>query len=215
MVSAESPVSQHPIIVGTQVAPLGRDLILYNPEQMTRQSAFLEFKRRFDEGDIVEVWDYSRVNTEILKERGYPVRWVPYRIDSKRSRLLFKSATQAKEYDVGFCGTISPRRQAIFSQLEERGVKVLRIQNLSGEARDRILGKCRLILNIHADEEYSVFESIRCEPWLHVNMPVVSESSADNDMRCINLRYEQIVPMVCQIIDDLRCRRPIDLLSGL
>jgi hypothetical protein len=211
LVSAESPVSPHPVIVGIQVAPMGRDLILYNPEQMTRESAFLEFKRRFDEGDIVEIWDYSRVNTAILKERGYPVRWVPYRIDSARSRELFRYEGQAKEYDVGFCGSISARRALILSEMEERGLRVLKMDNLSGAARDRMLGKCWVVLNVHADTGYCIFESIRCEPWLHVNMPVVSETSLDDDMRCINLEFREIVPWLCKNIADIRQGKAVEL----
>jgi hypothetical protein len=212
LASAESPFSSQPLIVGTQVPPLGKDLILYNSEQMTRQAAFLELKGRFELGDIVEIWDYSKVNVGILKTKGFPVRWVPYRIDSKRSRRLFDYAKQPKIYDVGFCGSTNSRRLDILSQLEDRGLKVLIIDNLSGDARDRLMGQCRIILNIHAGDEYSVFESIRCEPWIHVNIPVVSENSLDNDERCINLNYNQIVPGVCQIIDDLRFGRPVNFL---
>ena len=45
------------------------------------------------------------------------------------------------------------------------------------EERDRILASAKLLVNIHASEDYTVYETLRCTHVLFIGLPVVSEAS--------------------------------------
>lgn len=104
------------------------------------------------------------------------------------------------EYDVGFAGLISPRRGKILDELYSLGIKVNCIQQF-GDARDMELAKCKIMLNIHAFEDYNIFEIARCEPWLQLGVVFISENSLDNDSRCINVNYAEIVNTVVKYLN--------------
>ena len=46
-----------------------------------------------------------------------------------------------------------------------------------GEARDKEIASCKLLLNIHHNNDYNIFDSIRCDRWIFAGMPVISETS--------------------------------------
>ena len=87
--------------------------------------------------------------------------------------------------------------------LNEKGYSVNCI-TLFGEERDKELAACRIHLNIHCEEDYQLFESARCELWLQVGVPIISENSLDNDSRCINIPYENMVETTIQLIQDMQ-----------
>ena len=65
-----------------------------------------------------------------------------------------------------------------------------------------MIGKAKILLNIHYNEEYKIFESIRCEPWMACGLTVVSESSLDDSTRCIHVPYKELVDKVCSILQN-------------
>ena len=95
-------------------------------------------------------------------------------------------------FSPGFCGSKSSKRQKILDDLEKSGIKI-NIIKLWGDERDKELAKCKVILNIHYSDEYKIFESARCEPWLKLGVPVISEKSLDDDPRCIVSEYDSLV----------------------
>ena len=78
----------------------------------------------------------------------------------------------------------------------------INVIELFGKDRDIELAKCKIILNIHAEDDYKIFESCRCEPWLKLGITVISENSLDNDPRCINVNYNDIVKTVVELVYD-------------
>ena len=165
-------------------------IIYYNIEQLTRKTEFNRVIDRLHEGDIIEIWDYSTANIKILHNAGFtnvrhvPVSTIPETVTSLST--LYQSSHPV--FDLAFCGAISPRRQTMLDSLIERGVTINIISNSTkmkwGIERDREIARCRALLNIHFADDYTVFESVRCDPWVSAGMPVITETSIDDDSRC-------------------------------
>ena len=176
-------------------SPKRNSHILYNTEQLTRICKLLLIVSDINKYSPVEVWDYSLANIEILKLHGiHNVKHVPLSCtENYKNELL--SYRNTIDYDVGFCGGLSSRRKEIFRRLRSAGISVNIVTDF-GKKRDRQLARCRIILNIHFKNNYCIFESARCEQWLSIGVPVVSEHSILDDPRCINTSYESIVDTV-------------------
>lgn len=164
--------------------------IYYNTEQLTVPHYLEKAKTTINTTKPKEVWDFSEANCEIFRKNGIQATHVPLKSPEWYIHML--KSFQCKEYDVGFAGTINERRLYILDALEKEGVVVQKITDF-GEARDKKLASCRIILNIHYSEEYQIFESNRCEPWLQCGIPVISEKSLDDDPRCIVSDYTSLI----------------------
>lgn len=202
LLSDKSPDRSYPVFIIDSVELYENDTsqkIIYNLEQMTREKIRKLSIPRMLKNDVMEVWDYSIGNTSILKNNMKNVRHVPMRL-SLDTILKYRNYRKNSEYDVVFCGALSDYRNHILTQIEQRGFTVQRITNNYTNSRDIIIGKARVFLNIHYNEEYKIFETIRCEPWLASGMTVVSESSLDNNTRCIYAPYQELVEKVCSIL---------------
>jgi len=96
--------------------------------------------------------------------------------------------------------TLYSVRNKILSELQKRGKSVKILEYVYSEERDVLIGKAKLLINIHFDENYRVFESIRCEPWLASGMNVVTETSLDNPTRCTVVPYMELVTAACNLL---------------
>jgi hypothetical protein len=85
----------------------------------------------------------------------------------------------------------------------EKGYSVNCI-TLFGEERDKELATCRIHLNIHHKEDCHLFESARCELWLQAGVPIISEHSLDNDSRCTNVSYDELVETAVTFIQRMK-----------
>ncbi len=155
--------------------PLPDDAILYNLEQIEAGSAWLppqlvELFRRH------EVWDYSARNASRYAELGLarprvvPVGHVP--------ELVRIPKADEEEIDVLFYGSVNGRRQAILDALRARGLRVEAVFGVYGDARDRLIARSKIVLNVHFYEA-RVFEIVRVSYLLSNRRCVVSERGAD------------------------------------
>ena len=175
--------------------------IYYNTEQLTRKNMLNEVINISKNENVLEIWDYSLANIEILKSNNIKnVKYFP--LESPDSYIeKLKSFQQSEfEYDIGFCGSLSSRRNKILSELKNVGKKV-NIITTWGDERDKELAKCKIILNIHYEDDYNIFESARCEPWLKLGIPVISETSLDDDPRCIVSDYDSLVQTTIEYLE--------------
>jgi hypothetical protein len=180
-------------------------VLYYNVEQLTRPVELSAILALWAKGKIEEVWDYSEINCAILTKHSIPNRYIPFTLTPKRLEYYKTlTATQSKEYDIGFCGAASPRREIVLKGLREAGLRVLALHTVWGEERDKQLAKCKVILNIHYAPDYQVFERTRCEQWLSCGTPVISEHSLDNDPRAICLPYEELVDACVKYVKGVR-----------
>jgi len=170
-----------------------------NTEQLTRPDKLNVILTTIKFQHIVELWDYSIENVKILEKHNISARHVP--LDSpewyiEKLRKFREPYLNNFVYQVGFCGAITERRSIIFDKLKENGISINLIRGPTGDARDMELAKCAILINVHAGNDYNVFESARCESWLKFGVPVISENSLDNDLRCINVDYNELVQTV-------------------
>lgn len=176
--------------------------ILYNSEQLTRAGELERIVATAQQPGCVEVWDYSAENVAILATRGITAKHMPLRSSSAYLERLQFYRNQGQLFDIGFCGSLNDRRRAILDRIAQTGVSIC-ITTQWGEGRDRMLAACKTILNIHYADDYQVFESARCEPWLALGIPVISEHSRDNDPRCINVAYDQLVETIKDYVNGI------------
>ena len=195
--SDKAPKAAVPIYLGS-IPSEDIDYIYFNCEQLTRPSEQATLLQRIRKRKPLELWDYSQINTDIVRNHGLTARYIHIQSPSWYTEKLVSYRTDIK-YDVGFCGTVSPRRKRILDRLIEKGVSV-RLVNTWGDVRDKELAQCRIHINIHYGDDYKVFENARCEPWLAIGVPVVSETSYDNDSRCINVDYDALVDTTLRVL---------------
>jgi beta-1,4-mannosyl-glycoprotein beta-1,4-N-acetylglucosaminyltransferase len=154
------------------------------------------------------IYNYSKTNIRILNKNGITnCIHLPYNCIQSELDFLIQSNTNKKEYDFGFIydwvritGVKSfpirpPRRNKITEFLIKNGFTVNLISGY-GEDRDKELGKCKIILNIHGqisenlnpspDECSNIFEHIRCDRLLKAGYTILSESSYDLDQDFID-----------------------------
>jgi hypothetical protein len=204
LASDASPERTLPIVMSHLYPVCSHPIILYNTEQLTRTAVLAAFVARAQQADVAEVWDYSRANLDILATHGIVGRRVPVRTTDVCAKEIREDiADQQQTYDVGFSGAMSARRATVLVALQEAGLRVRNVP-IFGRARDRALAQARCMLNIHFAEDYRIFESVRCDPWLSVGVPVVSETSLDDDDRCINVGYDKLVSATVQLVQRLK-----------
>jgi len=208
LLSEESPAREVPAQIGH--AELTSPFILYNCEQMTRATELAKVVKTASNPFRIEVWDYSAENCKILTANGITARHVPLVSPAFYvEQIKALRQTNAPLYDVGFCGhmvqTPKGRRQDVLQGLRDAGLTVLNVTDFGAE-RDRKLAMCRVIVNIHFADDYQLFEQARCDMWLRAGVPVVSETSLDEDPRCINAPYEALVETTKKTVDALRPR---------
>ena len=203
LLSDESPARTLPIQIGF-MEPI-QSVILYNTEQLTRSTVRAGLFRIASHPNVKAVWDYSLENCKILEENGILARHV--RLVSPEAYIAqIKEMREGCVYDVGFSGMTSRRRQSILEGIRSAGLSVLDAQEW-GVERDKKLALCRVMLNVHYADDYKIFEQARCDVWLRAGVPVVSETSLDDDPRCINASYGALVETTVNTVNALTTRR--------
>jgi hypothetical protein len=195
--SSLSPKRDIPIVIGN-FDPNENKFILYNSEQLSRTIVLEKYVDIIKKTEPVEIWDYSFANIEILKSYNIHAIHVPLKSPSWYIDKLL--SWRSFDHDVGFCGSLSHRRIKILEELKYLGKDIIILETF-GEERDKALAKCKIIINIHYAEDYNIFESSRCEPWIKAGYTVVSENSLDNDDRCINVKYDELCDTIIKILE--------------
>ena len=141
----------------------GENIILFNFEQLTRK----DFKLECQKNTIV--LDYAIGNLKFIKNEKY---CIPYLYNPDEIYNF------EKIYDVCFIGGLSKKRKKILNKLDKIGIKVNRIKAW-GKKRDKELFKHKILLNIGFDDDYQIFESIRCDRCVYNKMIVISDHKID------------------------------------
>ncbi|GEJ57941.1 glycosyltransferase [Anaeromyxobacter diazotrophicus] len=172
------PGRRHLVLGANLVPATGARLqpgsILYNLEQVDEGSSWItpELLALFR---AYPVWDYAAANADALARLGVPrpavvpVGYVPQ---------LTRIAPAEEDLDVLFYGSLNERRRAVLAELERRGARVHAAFGVYGPARDALVARARLVLNVHYFEA-KVFEVVRVSYLLANRRCVVSERGAD------------------------------------
>lgn len=141
------------------------------------------------------VYDYSHINTLLLKER--------YNIDATFLPLGYNEAVQfatstSKNTDVCFFGTMNVRRTKILDELKSANVKLHSSHNIWRDARSKIAQLSKIALNIHYYPN-ATLETTRLHDLLINGCFIISEHSTDP---VLDKMYEDIVIFSDNIVSD-------------
>ncbi|MEM0354265.1 MAG: hypothetical protein QXW79_01650 [Thermoplasmata archaeon] len=162
------------------------NIITINMEQTTVTSNQIIINQAREEK--ITIADYSIENILYYNKNAI---YLPYQYEKTEiDRLASLYKKNPKRWDVAFCGGMSKRRMAIINGLKYAQLSVLTIIGEFGEKRDNEISKCKLLINIHYNNDYKIYESQRCDRWAFAGMPVISENSlytSDLDVYKYNL----------------------------
>ena len=165
------------IIFGAELldanSPLPANAIPYNLEQPSHPR--MEIVRALAKGR--RVWDFSLRNVERWRQDGFDVRHVPIGYTPNLTRIP-KAAIQ--DIDVCFFGWMTSRRHLLISDIRAAGLNVFTSDKCYGGARDNIISRSKVCLNIHHNGR-DMFEIVRVSYLLANGKAVVSETSSDYD----------------------------------
>jgi hypothetical protein len=179
-----------------------RSFSLLNIEQLTRPMArdwLVSSLKKWPQ--ISTLIDYSQANVDIIS-KSVPLKFCvePFLyVDPP-----FPDVIGNNDY-VAFVGAMSKRRQKVLDMLKGIGFTVCHIKAW-GKERDAKIAECRVLLNIHYADDYKVFESFRCVPWVrHPFVKVVSETSLGQEKESsyphiIWANYDDLVQSVNQAL---------------
>ena len=111
-----------------------------------------------------------------------------------------------KNFDVAFCAVrkIDCRRKVIFDQLINKGLKVINVIGFH-EDRDKKIAEAKILVNIHYDCDYQIYEHLRCDRWSLSGLLVITEESLsdrllDTKDLIIVRKYDNLVKTICQTL---------------
>ena len=171
-----------------------------NTEQLCIPSKLSEYKTYLRDG--IDLFDYSKAN---ITEKG---TYLPYNEVLSETEFLKSCIVPDKKFNIAVIGTPTPYRMNIIQEIRVAGYTVDFINEFD-EPRDKRVGQCSVLLNLHADKEYTIYESVRCERWRFAGMPIITMPCSDT------------VPCNITIADNLiatleeRFGKPKDLRVGI
>lgn len=119
------------------------------------------------------IWDYSAANLDAWKGLGkVDVRIVPVGYAPVLTRL---HKAEPQDIDVLLIGMAGHKRLAAFDALSNSGLTTVFVSGLYGAARDRLIERSKIILNVNLYENMRIFEIVRCSFLMANRKAVVSE----------------------------------------
>jgi hypothetical protein len=151
--------------------------IVYNLEQIDDTTFqtwpdLLPLLRRF------EVWDFSERNIARLRGIAPRLFHLPVGTVPEMTRI---APAPAPDIDVLFYGAITDRRQAALHAIEAAGLRVHTAFGVYGAARDALIARSKLVLNLHKHAA-QIFEIVRVSYLLANRVAVVSEVSSQTEL---------------------------------
>jgi hypothetical protein len=118
------------------------------------------------------VCDFSQSNVERFAKLGVRARWLPVGYVPELTRI---APAPEEDVDVLFYGTMTDRRRVVLDGIAARGLRVQVCSGLYGPARDALIARSKVVVNIHGMDQNTVFESVRVFYPLANKRAVVSE----------------------------------------
>ncbi|KAA0173409.1 hypothetical protein FNF27_05049 [Cafeteria roenbergensis] len=154
---------------------------------------------------------------EVAGGGSVALRVVPYQLTSEVDRLrelLSRVRPEEREYDVAFVGATSFARRTAVAAMAAQGLTVA-IVNGDPANRDLGIASARVLVNIHYQATYFVFESLRCDRWIAAGHVVVSEPSWGDDTNDLRGAYvtspeptpHSLAATVVRVLSDLEGTR--------
>lgn len=145
-----------------------------NTEQLSVHLELLKIKQTFI--NKIPLIEYSMGNIKLI---NLSASYLPYQLTSEITRLRDLIRHTEKIYDGALCGTLTSRRQYIVLKL--KNYKICYVTGW-GDERDKKISQSRILINVHQSSQHRMYEPFRCDRWALAGMPVLSESSYDENI---------------------------------
>ena len=171
--------------------------IYINMEQLTRR-CFLDYVQVIKSRNI-PIFNYNETNQQIIPESLLlRYQYLPEEV------AILSSHPVEKTYDVAFVGLLSQKRALILNQLKGAGLRVVNIEGW-GSKRDQEILQAKILVNIHYDNEYNIYESLRCDRLIFGRMIVITETSIHQELLdikefFISVEYSELVAKVQEVL---------------
>ncbi len=158
---------------------LPKQCILYNLEQMDRRNQAMR-DRLVRMAKRCEIWDYSLRNIQILYQNRFPalLRHVPLGSVPTLARI---APAPEQDIDVLFYGSMNPRRAHVIEELKGAGLKVHAVFGVYGPARDALIARAKVVLNLHFYDT-NIFEMVRVSYLWMNRKAVVAECNQTTEL---------------------------------
>jgi len=166
------------IVFGLQVLPmeilskLPDNTIMYNMEQL-RNLAPAQVRPQFHyAAQRFEIWDYTDANAGMWDALGAKrVQTVPIGYAPLLTRI---APPPQQDIEVLLYGISSPQRLGALHFLSNAGLRTVYLSGLYGPARDELIGRSKIVLNVTLYEQTQIFEVVRVSYLLANSKAVVA-----------------------------------------
>lgn len=170
-------------------------LCLFNTEQLSRPTYATTINSYHP---FIYRMDYSEINLLVVANELKKV-FLPYQVHYNEIKNYHKINDVCIIYPYK-----SERRHKIINELKSCGIQVDEISGFLG-TRDEKLFRYKILINIHFDEDYNIFEEMRCNRCIMNQMIVISEKSWYDDLHLLRRHfivsdYDNIVPKVKDVL---------------
>jgi hypothetical protein len=178
----------------TLFSPIYKNIYVLNLEQLSIESNHF---RVMNLPEHIKIIDYSLANIKCVNR---PLTYIPHQVNETE---MFN---YPKIYDVVTIGTKSENRYNIVNEITKKNVIVNRIVKY-GVERDELLFRHKILVNIHFNKDYQIFEELRCNRCIINKVIVISEKSINNDnyelkKYMIECKQHEMADMVKDVLEN-------------
>jgi hypothetical protein len=138
---------------------LPRDTIVYNFEQGRGLESSEVRPEVYCIAESFSIWDYNAANVEMWKLIGNALpKLVPVGYAPVLSRI---PKAQDQDIDIFLYGSSGQKRLTAVHQLSEEGYRVMFVSGLYGPARDSLISRSKIVLNVNRNDRSRIFEVVR------------------------------------------------------
>jgi hypothetical protein len=202
---------------------LGKNTIIYNLEQMhglygeaLKEDNLIRIRELYDwAGANLTVWDYSQKNIDGLKSANPAANAYHVPIAYAPALERIKPADE-QDIDILFIGMPHEYRLDIYRELCERWLSSIFVCGLYGESRDGLIARSKLVMNISAGVDNSVFSVVRSSYFLANRKAVVADlflnMHIEADMReAVRFVHREQLAVTCaQLLGDETERKALE-----
>lgn len=183
----------------TDVSNIIDQIYVFNTEQLSREELFNNMKNYNTNG--IKIIDYSKENINFFSLLNIKnnILYIPYLVNNNE---IFN---HEKIYDIAHVGAESIYRNNIINNLQNSNIQINKIEGYYSD-RDDLLFKYKILINIHYNENYKVFEQLRCNRCIFNKIIVITEKSIDIDYELkdyiIECEYDKLVETAIDVINN-------------
>ncbi|MEP7155994.1 MAG: hypothetical protein ABI905_09485 [Betaproteobacteria bacterium] len=199
------------IVFGAQVLPaeklekLPRNSVAYNFEQIPRLNANMGRTELPYFAQLFEIWDYSLSNCNSWRWLGVnnpicvPVGYAPV--------LTRIPKPPVQDIDILMYGMAGDKRLTAFHRLSSAGLSTVFVSGLYGKARDALIARSKIVLNINRCDYAQIFEIVRVS-YLFANRKAVVATLDEDTVFEADVNHSLKFTTMDQLVND--CAQLLD-----